>query len=844
MALGWNEIKERALKFSNEWRDASNEEADAKPFLIEFFEVFGISRRKVATFEHKVKKLGDSDGFIDLLWKGTILIEMKSRWKNLDKAFQQAKDYLPGLKDHELPRYILVSDFENMRLYDLEEETQLDFKLADLANNVQAFGFIAGYQKKIYKAEDPVNIEAAYRMGKLHDALKDAGYEGHELEKYLVRLLFCLFAEDTSIFEKRSFQEYIEIKTNEDGTDLGLHLAQIFEVLNTPPERRQRTLDESLTWFPYVNGQLFAEHLSFAAFNSRMRQALLECCYLDWSKISPAIFGSMFQSVMDVNQRRNLGAHYTSEKNILKVIKPLFLDKLWEEFEGIKTNLQKLKAFHQKIASLRFLDPACGCGNFLIITYREIRLLEFAILKMQLKGQMVLRLKDHIQCDVDRFYGIEYEEFPAQIAQVALWLTDHQMNMLFSQEFGDYFARLPLNSTAKIVNGNALRIDWDSLLNPERSVVIYADRLNYIEIKEKTAEPEAYYKILNVVTKNIKKVEQFPDEHQESQYIKYDYILGNPPFIGKQLQNVQQKEDMGRIFGNVKGAGVLDYVTAWYLKAAQYLEKHNTDDLNKDSKTCVAFVSTNSISQGEQVGVLWNELYNRYKIKLHFAHRTFKWGNEGKSNAAVHVIIIGFSNFDISEKLIYEYEDINGEPQELKVPNINPYLVQSKDVCVHSRNKPFQVVPEMLAGNKAIDGGNFIFTDDEKNQFIRNEPYAAGLFKQFIGSEEYIHGKSRWCLWLVNISPKELKSMPNVLERIKNVKTLREKSPDKQARQLSAYPATFRDKHNPENAIIVPLVSSELRKYIPFGFIDFNTVPSNLCSFIPNATLFHFGILT
>ena len=277
---------------------------------------------------------------------------------------------------------------------------------------------------------------------------------------------------------------------------------------------------------------------------------------------------------------------------------------------------------------------------------------------------------------------------------------------------------------------------------------------------------------------------------------------------------------------------------------AQYLQKHNTDDLNNDTKTCVAYVSTNSISQGEQVGVLWNELYNRYKIKIHFAHRTFKWVNEGKSNAAVHVVIVGFSNFDISEKLLYEYEDINGEPQELRVQNINPYLVRSKDVFVVSRNKPLQVVPEMFAGNKAIDGGNFIFTDDEKNQFILKEPHAAGLFKQFIGSEEFIHGKSRWCLWLVNISPKELKSLPYVLERIRNVKTLREKSPDKQARQLSAFPSTFRDKHNPENAIIVPLVSSEWRKYIPFGFIDNKTIPSNLCSFIPNATLFHFGILT
>jgi len=405
----------------------ANEEADAKPFLIEFFNVFGISNRKVATFEHRVKKLDESEGYIDLLWKGTIVIEMKSRGKSLERAYKQARDYLPGLKDHELPRYILVSDFENFRLYDFDENREHDFKLKDFVNHVHLFGFIAGYQKRTFKEEDPVNIEAAYLMGKLHDTLKEAGYTGHVLEKYLVRLLFCLFADDTTIFEPHSFQEYIENRTNEDGIDLGMHLALLFQVLNTPTASRQRTLDESLMNFPYINGQLFEEQLPFASFNSRMRQTLLDCCQPDWSKISPAIFGSMFQSVMNPVERRNLGAHYTSEKNILKLIKPLFLDKLWEEFELVKNNSGKLKTFHRKIASLRFLDPACGCGNFLVITYRELRLLELAILKEQQKGQRVMDLETLMQCNVDRFYGIEYEEFPAQVAQVALWLMDHQI---------------------------------------------------------------------------------------------------------------------------------------------------------------------------------------------------------------------------------------------------------------------------------------------------------------------------------------------------------------------------------------------------------------------------------
>ena len=391
MALSWNEIKDRALNFSKEWADTSNEEADAKPFLVEFFNVFGISSKRVSSFEHRVKKLDEKDGYIDLLWKGTILIEMKSRGKNLDKAYQQAKDYLHGLKQHELPKYILISDFENFRLYDLEEDKAIEFKLNDLVNNVQHFNYILGYQKKIYKEQDPANIKAAELMGKLHDRLEEIGYTGHKLEVYLVRLLFCLFAEDTTIFEKQQLQEFIEQRTNEDGSDLASKLQELFQVLNTPKENRFKNLDEQLAEFAYVNGKLFEEILPTASFDSKMRTALLECCYIDWSKISPAIFGSMFQSVMNPKERRNLGAHYTSETNILKLIKPLFLDELWNEFETIKSNKNKLPEFHKKLSTLKFLDPACGCGNFLVITYRELRLLELEILRAQCKNQASTR---------------------------------------------------------------------------------------------------------------------------------------------------------------------------------------------------------------------------------------------------------------------------------------------------------------------------------------------------------------------------------------------------------------------------------------------------------------------
>lgn len=465
MALSWNEIKARAVAFSKEWQGTSNEDADAKPFLEAFFNVFGITRKRVALFEHRVKKLNDADGYIDLFWKGVILIEMKSLGKSLDKAFVQAKEYTHHLKEHEIPKYVLVSDFDIFRLYDTEEEKTVEFHLKDLIKNVQHFGFLAGYQKHTYKEQDPVNIKAAELMGKLHDKLKAVGYEGHPLEVYLVRLLFCLFADDTTIFDKDLFKDYIEQRTSEDGSDLAAKLSEVFYILNTSRDHRLKNIDEGLNAFPYVNGKLFEETLPPAAFDSQMRKILLECCGLNWGAISPAIFGSMFQSVMNPQERRNLGAHYTSERNILKLIKPLFLDDLWEEFESIKTNRNKLIDFHKKLSTLKFLDPACGCGNFLVITYRELRLLEIEILRaMNKSGTGFLDVREIIWLDVDMMYGIEYEEFPARISEVAMWLIDHQMNMAISEEFGQYFVRLPLKKAATIVHRNALRVDWDSVI--------------------------------------------------------------------------------------------------------------------------------------------------------------------------------------------------------------------------------------------------------------------------------------------------------------------------------------------------------------------------------------------
>jgi hypothetical protein len=785
MPLSWNEIKDRALKFSREWGDESAESAEAKSFLDAFFNVFGVPRKRVATFEQRIKKLDGKSGYIDLLWKGILLIEQKSRGKDLDRAFQQAKDYFPGLKDRDAPRYILVSDFARFRLYDLEEGKQHEFTLAEFYKNVRLFGFIAGYQTTAYKEQDPVNIQAAERMGRLHDKLKDIGYEGHPLEIYLVRLLFCLFAEDTSIFERRQFQDLIEQRTSEDGADLAQWLSSLFEVLNAPQDKRLKKLDEQLLAFPYVNGSLFAELLPSAAFDTCMRQLLLDCCALDWSRISPAIFGSLFQSVMDTTKRRNLGAHYTSEKNILKLIKPLFLDELRAEFDRVKANRKRLEEFHQRLAKLQFLDPACGCGNFLVIAYRELRLLELDVLRALDKGDASLDVAQfNILCDVDQFFGIEIEECPAQIAQTALWLMDHQMNLRVSEEFGKYFVRLPLRKSATIVHDNALRMDWREIVKPEA----------------------------------------------------LSYILGNPPFGGKKEQSKSQKEDMAVVFADVPSAGLLDFVTAWYRKAADYMADN--------PKIKAAFVSTNSITQGEQVGVLWPDLMRR-GVKIHFAHRTFQWSSEARGKAAVHCVIIGFALHDTEDKRIFDYETPQAEPHEVKAKNINSYLVDAPSYFLERREKPICDVPEINKGSEATDFGFLVLSPAERADLIKSEPLSEKWIRPFIGGDEYINNVERYCLWLKGVEPNEIKSMPKVMERVKKVQAARAASKKERTIEWAKFPALFTENRQPQTSyLVVPKVSSERRSFIPIGFVSEDWIASGSVQVIPSATLYHFGILS
>ncbi len=807
MPLSWNEIRNRAHEFSKRWENETSEDAEAKSFWTEFFNVFGIDRKRVASFEEPVKKLGDRQGYIDLFWKGILLVEHKSRGKDLDKAYTQALDYFPGIKERDLPHYVLVSDFARFRLYDLEEDTETEFPLADLHKRIKHFAFIAGYRTQTIAPQNPVNIKAAECMGKLHDALKAAGYQGHPLEVLLVRLLFCLFAEDTGIFQPASaFRAWIEERTATDGSDLGPQLAQLFQVLNTPEDKRSKNLDEQLAAFPYVNGKLFEEMLPIADFDLGMREALLDCCALDWSAISPAIFGALFQSIMDAKARRNLGAHYTSEENILKLIQPLFLNDLHEEFKKVKGNKNKLFEFHKKLRTLTFFDPACGCGNFLVIAYRELRKLELDVLRAvhEGPGSRFLDIHQEISVDVDQFFGIEIEEFPAQIAQVAMWLMDHQMNVRVSEEFGMYFARIPLKTSPHIVNGNALTLDWNDALPAERA----------------------------------------------------SYVFGNPPFVGAKFMDDAQREGTQRVFADIKSGGLLDFVAAWYVKAARYMtsvtpaqagvqpiEKLDSR-LRGNDNIKAAFVSTNSITQGEQAGVLWGWLLAQ-GIHIHFAHRTFQWSNEAKGMAAVHCVIVGFGAFDAEKKTIYEYEDIRGEAHAVAARNINPYLVDAPDVVLVNRQHPICAVPEIGIGNKPIDGGNYLFTPEEKTEFLKREPQAARWFCRWIGADEFINNYERWCLWLGDCPPDELRKMPEAMKRVEAVREVRLASKSTPTQKLAAMPTRFHVEYIPnEPYLLIPRVSSEQRKFIPIGFMQPDTLTSDTSLTIPNATLYHFGILT
>lgn len=797
MRLGWDEIKRRAKAFSDEWKDAHYEKGETQSFYNDFFEIFGIKRRQVAVYEKQVQAIDATRrGFIDLFWPGTLIVEQKSAGKDLYKAQLQASEYFNWLPQRDQPRFILTCDFQRWKLVDLDDNgRELSFTLPELHKHVTAFDFMLG-RKVSFETQASVTIKAAELMGKLHDALEDSGYVGHDLEQLLVRLLFCLFADDTGIFQPKDiFLQLVENDTRPDGSDVGRVLNDLFDVLDTPEDQRQSTLQAELNAFPYVNGRLFAGRLRTPHFTAAMREHLLDAAKHDWSGVSPAIFGSLFQSVMDAKERRAKGAHYTTEANILKVIGPLFLDDLKAELEAIKARRtgrdKELAKFQDKLTRLTFFDPACGCGNFLVIAYREIRRLELDCLKAQYGDQQIdAALLSRVT--VDQFYGIEYEEFPARIAEVAMWMMDHIANNEINEAFRLNYARIPLKDSAHILHGDALETDWSSLLPPQRC----------------------------------------------------SYIMGNPPFVGAKLQTEFQRKQVRAVAGLGGSGGTLDYVAAWFIKAGQFCAVNR--------RIRIAFVSTNSICQGEQVAQLWPILFDRLGLEIAFAHRTFSWGSEARGKAHVHVVIVGLAHRDQEpeEKRLFSYPDIKGDPVETRHGGLTAYLfdarsVSDKHLVVVETTRPLSPRPSISFGSMPNDDGNLILSAEERAHLIVEFPQIKNFIRPLLGAKEFINGGERFCLWLVDCDPSLFRNIPFVMERIRRNRQYRITSSRKATRQLADFPSLFGEiRHVDQPFVLIPCHSSERREFVPFGFCDPKSIAHNSCLFLPNACLFDFAVLT
>ena len=806
MRLSWNEIRVRAASFARKWADAGYEKGETQSFYNDFFRIFGKRRESVARYEERVKKLDDTSGFIDLFWPGVLIVEQKSAGRDLKKAYEQAGGYFDALPEHDKPRYILTSDFQHFELHDLLQRDVIAFRLDQLPEHVEKFGFVLGVASRKFRDQDPANIEAAELVGKLHDSLRDAGYPRHDLERFLVRIVFCLFADDTGVFEPRDILlDFLEERTREDGTDLGPLLARIFQVLNTPEGQRAATLDEDLACFPYVNGDLFADMIWIPDFNAEMREQLLTACRFNWSSISPAIFGSLFQSVMAPAERRAQGAHYTTEQNILKVIEPLFLDDLWEEFTRIKELRRGRKArfreFQERLGELTFFDPACGCGNFLVIAYRELRRLELQVIREHERdetGAVASRLDvgSLSRLDVNQFYGIEIGEFPARIAEVALWMMDHLMNNELSLEFGQSYARIPLKQSPHIRCADALEMDWEDLLPAEDC----------------------------------------------------SFVFGNPPFGGAKFQSAEQRAQVRRIAALGGSGGTLDYVTAWFITAGEYSHKSGPPG----ERARIGFVATNSITQGEQVAQLWPILFGRCGLEIAFAHRTFAWGSDARGMAHVHVVIIGLDDREgvPAVRRLFSYEEWKGDPHESAHGVLSPYLFDAGGLAdphlvVREESRPINGMQQLITGSKPIDGGHLIFSVDEAATFISEEPGAAPFVRPFIGAREYLQGGQRLILALHDASPSVLAKLPLVRERVAAVREYRRASKSKPTQKLADTPTIYHVNVVPASPfLVIPEVSSERREYAPIGWLEPPVIPSNKLRLLENASLSDFALLT
>ena len=800
------EQRAAAKEFAEFWKDKGYEKGESQLFWLSLLRnVLGVEKpEEFIEFEEKVKI--DNSRFIDGHIHAThVIIEQKSIDKDLRKGvkqsdgsfltpFQQAKRYSIELPYTERPRWIVTCNFKEFLIYDMQKPTgePESLFLKDLPKEYYRLKFLVDTGNDQIKKEMEVSVKAGEIVGLLYDELlkQYKNPENKETLKSLnalcVRLVFCLYAEDSSLFgEHLKFHDYLKSYAIKD---VRRALIDLFKVLDTKIEERDPYLDDMLASFPYVNGGLFAdENIEIPNFNEKIVNLLLRNASedFDWSEISPTIFGAVFESTLNPETRRSGGMHYTSIENIHKVIDPLFLNDLNEEFDEIKeikvekTRLKRLEEFRTKLASLTFLDPACGSGNFLTETYLSLRRLENKALAIKYNGQIAYGFDDLIKVSIAQFYGIEINDFAVTVAKTALWIAESQMMKETEEIVHVQLDFLPLKTYANIVEANALRLDWKS--------VVPKDRLNY--------------------------------------------IMGNPRFVGARLMSPEQKSDLLSVFGDKwKNAGNLDYVACWYKKCTELI---------KGSTIRVALVSTNSVSQGESVANLWKPLFAD-GVHIDFAHRTFRWDSEASIKAHVHCVIIGFSTApNIKPKVIYSAD----RPQIAK--NINAYLINADNVFVESRNKPICNVPSIGIGNKPIDGGNYLFSEEQKNEFIKKEPLSAKWFRPWIGSDEFINRYFRYCLWLGECPPNELRKMPECMKRVQAVKEYRLASPSAGTIKLANTPTRFHVENMPKgNYIVIPEVSSEKRRYVPMGFLSPDILCSNLVKIVPNATLYHFGVLT
>jgi N-6 DNA Methylase len=792
-------LNARADGFSKQFASATYEMGQAQNFIRELCGVYELNYLRSVDFERRVHK-EDSKNIrrIDGFFPGLLLVEMKSAGENLQKAYQQALGYLPLLKNPaDQPRYILVSDFQNLHLYDLQappdKAAPLCFPLAHFRQHVNALDFLLGYERVFQQWQEQISKQAATTLGALHDAVKADRYPQTDLQTLLVRILFCLFAEDTDIFgESASFHKLLQ-SSQSDGRGLGAMLGQLFTRLDTSDEDRTREPtfedltpeEQDVHAFPYINGDLFSRAIATGNFRAHTREALLKCCQTDWSEISPDIFGNLFQYIMHwedeaadgrTQKRHEFGAHYTSERNILRCIRPLFLDSLHDELKQARGNKKPLEQLHLQLRHINVLDPACGCGNFLVVTYRELRYLE----ELVLQGlEEVEKTRRTPECNVDQFYGIEIDSTAVEIATVAMWLTDHQMNVKFRAR-----PRIPLRSRARIVGANALRQDWEEVIPAKRCT----------------------------------------------------YIVGNPPFLGSKVQTDAQRAELADVCKDISGAGVLDYVSGWYVKAFAMMQR------NPAVQT--AFVSTNSITQGEQVAVLWQPLMEQ-GLHIRFAHRTFRWSNEGAGVAAVHCVIVGMTMQKPTRCKLWNYgDDISGEGHSITARRINGYLVDGPLVFLEKRRQPICDVPEIGIGNKPIDDGNYLFTTQERDAFIAAEPASAKWFRQWLGADEFINRYERWCLWLGECPEADLRTMPLAMQRVAAVREFRLASKSAPTQKLAGKPTRFHVENMPSQPyVVVPLHSSENRRFIPIGYFGADVICGNANSMLTNITLYEFGIL-